>query len=177
MGRAIIDRGGACSVRTLRRGYLRSHRRHLVAKPILPSQIALPVPGGYPPCQLGAQCTLGREVFSRWLRTLCTVSLSRNTVTDRAKAIGYIEQAIAVMKDHSDSGGDDEIYPLDERQWLLATAYNTGTECLHSCLFDEAKRWFEASTVICRFVPGGKEQVVKISETYSTLLSHYQSKS
>jgi hypothetical protein len=67
------------------------------------------------------------------------------------------------------------------RQWLLATAYNTGTECLQfvqilcqrwritdcktifrSCLFDEAKRWFEASTVICRFVPGGKEQASKV---------------
>ena len=53
--------------------------------------------------------TLSVEKFSRWLRTLCTVSLSRNTVTDRAKAIGYVEQALAVMKDHSDSGSDEEV--------------------------------------------------------------------
>ena len=25
-----------------------------------------------------------------------------------------------------------QAYPMDERQWLLATAYNTGTECLQS---------------------------------------------
>lgn len=69
---------------------------------------------------------------------------------------------------------------MDERQWLLATAYNTGTECLqyvHSheeihliipsflsaSFFDEAKRWFEAATVICRFVPGGRERADKVS--------------
>ena len=31
-----------------------------------------------------------------------------------------------------------------------------------SCNFDEAKRWFEAATVICRFVPGGKAQSQKV---------------
>jgi len=29
--------------------------------------------------------------------------------------------------------------------------------------FDEAKRWFEAATVICRFVPGGRERADKVS--------------
>lgn len=108
---------------------------------------------------------------------------------------------------------------MDERQWLLATAYNTGTECLQSVLshqnmvsfigrdssvslFDEARRWFEAATVICRFVPGGKERAekvcrliccdrcqifvlfvrpnlphlrsIQISESYTQLLARYQ---
>ncbi|KAG6865823.1 hypothetical protein C0991_011442 [Blastosporella zonata] len=64
-------------------------------------------------------------------------------------------------------------YPMDERQWLLATSYNTGTECLHGAMLDEAKRWFEASTVICRFVPGGQDRAEKISDTYTHLLSRY----
>lgn len=100
---------------------------------------------------------------------------------------------------------------MDERQWLLATSYNTGAECLqcgrvpinaiqcaaltqiyHSAsMLDEAKRWFEASTMICRFVPEGQERAEKvcpcflpdhreylqtrkqISETYMHLLSRY----
>ena len=71
---------------------------------------------------------------------------------------------------------------MDERQWLLATAYNTGTECLQcvhisiiwrvffdsasfvsASFLDEAKRWFEAATVICRFIPGGRERADKAS--------------
>ncbi|KAF9444140.1 SPO22-domain-containing protein [Macrolepiota fuliginosa MF-IS2] len=99
------------------------------------------------------------EKFARWLRGLCTISLARNTSDDRLKAIGHIEQALAVLEQHHEN---DESYPMDERQWLLATAYNTGTECLHASLFDEAKRWFEAATVICRFVPGGRERAEKV---------------
>lgn len=34
--------------------------------------------------------------------------------------------------------------------------------CPSGSLFDEAKRWFEAATVICRFVPGGKERAEKV---------------
>ena len=53
------------------------------------------------------------EKFSRWLRTICTISLSRNTDSDRTKAIGYIEQALTVMKDHCESHGDEsEVYLL-----------------------------------------------------------------
>lgn len=75
--------------------------------------------------------------------------LARNTAADRAKALGYIEQAVAVLEDHTTDDQDDQnvrprehccvlaehvsasqIYPMDERQWLLGTAYNTGIECL-----------------------------------------------
>jgi hypothetical protein len=83
---------------------------------------------------------------------------------------------------------------MDERQWLLATAYNTGTECLQSvdsllgvnavivywsftcssaALFDEARRWFEAATVICRFVPGGRERSEKVGLLMLVLCSIY----
>ncbi|KAF9552702.1 hypothetical protein CPC08DRAFT_261815 [Agrocybe pediades] len=114
--------------------------------------------------------TLSVEKFSRWLRAICTISLSKNSATDRMKAIGYVEHAARVIEDHHDT---DEAYPMDERQWLLATAFNTGTECLHMSVLDEAKRWFEVSTVICRFVPEGKQRAEKISETYTHLLSRY----
>lgn len=72
---------------------------------------------------------------------------------------------------------------MDERFWLLGTSYNTGFECLESArrspisgvhqlimtcpfrasMLDEAKRWFESSTIICRFVPGGKERAEKVA--------------
>ena len=95
---------------------------------------------------------LSVEKFARWLRAICTIILARNTTTDRTKAIGYVEQALAVIEDHND--GDEvrykcfhmpcttadgmmdfnllQPYPMDERQWLLATSYNTGAECLQS---------------------------------------------
>ncbi|KAJ7585355.1 meiosis protein SPO22/ZIP4 like-domain-containing protein [Mycena floridula] len=114
--------------------------------------------------------TLSIDKFSRWLRAICTIILARNDLGDRVKAIGYIEQAITVMEEHNES---DEPYPIDERNWLLATAYNTGHECVESSSFDEAKRWFESATVICKFVPGGKERAEKISESYTQLLSRY----
>jgi len=72
---------------------------------------------------------LSVEKFSRWLRAICTIILARNTVADRAKAIGYVEQALTVIETHNDG---DQSYPMDERQWLLATSYNTGAECLQS---------------------------------------------
>ncbi|KAK0197894.1 hypothetical protein F5146DRAFT_1099840 [Armillaria mellea] len=108
--------------------------------------------------------SLSIDKFSRWLRALCTIMIARN---DRLKAVGYVEQAVGVIEG---SVGSDEPYPMDERFWLLSTAYNVGFECLESdflflsSAFDEAKRWFESSTVICRYVPGGKERAEKVSD-------------
>ncbi|KAJ3893401.1 hypothetical protein GG344DRAFT_75060 [Lentinula edodes] len=113
--------------------------------------------------------SLSLEKYARWLRAICTITLARNTSADRLKAIGYVEQAVSMME-NSDA---DKAYPMDERFWLLATSYNTGFECLEASSLNEAKRWFEASTVICRFVPGGTERAEKISETYAQLLSRY----
>ncbi|KAI0727576.1 hypothetical protein C8Q72DRAFT_839118 [Fomitopsis betulina] len=117
--------------------------------------------------------SLSIDKFSRWLRAICTMLLSRNTAEDRTRAIGYVEQAVHVLEDHTQDGA--QAYPIDERQWLLGTSYNTGIECLHASLLDEAKRWFEASTTICRFVPDGGTRADKISETYTRLLERYAS--
>ncbi|KIK46084.1 hypothetical protein CY34DRAFT_22194 [Suillus luteus UH-Slu-Lm8-n1] len=114
------------------------------------------------------------EKFARWLRAMCIILLTRATEADRSKAVGYVDQAIAVLEEHGDArDGGDLLYPLDERQWLLSTAYNTGLECLHASMVDEAKRWFECSTIICRFVPDGRQRAEKISITYSDLLARY----
>ncbi len=67
---------------------------------------------------------------------------------DRLKAVGYVEQAVGVIEG---SIGSDEVsclwfhgvvnpspllalvaLPMDERFWLLSTAYNVGFECLES---------------------------------------------
>lgn len=114
--------------------------------------------------------SLSVDKFSRWLRAICTIILARNDPNDRIKAIGYIEQAVGVMEEQNES---EDPYPMDERNWLLSTAYNTGFECLEASMLDEAKRWFESATIICRFVPGGKERAQKISETYTHLLARY----
>ncbi|KAH9177088.1 hypothetical protein EDB89DRAFT_1938043 [Lactarius sanguifluus] len=119
--------------------------------------------------------TLSVGKFARWLRAICTMLLARNTVPDRLKAIGYIEQAIVVLEEHGGDGDDDETYPLDERYWLLTTCYNTGIECLHVCLLDDARRWFEASGRICRYVPDGAVRAKKITDTYTHLMNRYGS--
>ncbi|KAJ7877618.1 meiosis protein SPO22/ZIP4 like-domain-containing protein [Mycena leptocephala] len=116
------------------------------------------------------QNSLSVDKFSRWLRAICTIILARNTSADRLKAIGYVEQAVSVIEDNCEG---DDAYPVEERNWLLGTSYNTGFECLEASMLDEAKRWFESATVICRFVPGGKERAEKISETYMHLLARY----
>ncbi|KAI0358894.1 hypothetical protein OH77DRAFT_1493876 [Trametes cingulata] len=115
---------------------------------------------------------LSVEKFSRWLRAICTILLSRSSPADRTKAIGYVEQAVGVLQEHA-TEGNAQVYPMDERHWLLATAYNTGIECLHASLLDEAKRWFEAATTVCRFVPDGESRSDKISATYTQLLERY----
>lgn len=117
--------------------------------------------------------TLSVEKFSRWLRAICTILLARNSPSDRTKALQYVEQAVAVMEEHSEDPPNENTYPMDERQWLLGTSYNTGIECLHASMADEAKRWFESATVICRFVPDGEARAAKISESYTHLLSRY----
>lgn len=84
------------------------------------------------------------EKFSRWLRALCTILLSRNKQQDRANALSFIEQAIEVIKENPDEGGDQvshddyaysaklncrwQMYAHDEREWLLHIAFNTGVE-------------------------------------------------
>ncbi|KIJ21375.1 hypothetical protein PAXINDRAFT_94968 [Paxillus involutus ATCC 200175] len=121
-----------------------------------------------------AHSHLSLEKFSRWLRSICTILLSQGTAPDRSKAIQYVEQASAVLEEHGTLVEDgNPLYPVDERLWLLSTAYNTGVECLHASLAEEAKRWFECATVICRFVPDGKLRAEKISKTYTELLARY----
>ncbi|KAI0271679.1 hypothetical protein BC834DRAFT_922404 [Gloeopeniophorella convolvens] len=118
---------------------------------------------------------LSVEKFARWLRAICTMLLARNAAPDRLKAIGYVEQAISVLEEHGGDDDGDEAYPMDERYWLLTSSYNTGIECLHVCLLDDARRWFEASSRICRFVPDGAVRAKKITETYTHLMNRYGS--
>ncbi|RPD58497.1 hypothetical protein L227DRAFT_189115 [Lentinus tigrinus ALCF2SS1-6] len=118
------------------------------------------------------RAALSVEKFSRWLRAICTILLSRNAAADRTKAIGYVEQAVGVLQEHA-AEDDPQGYPMDERHWLMGTAYNTGIECLHASLLDEAKRWFEAATAICRFAPDGEARSEKIAKTYTQLLARY----
>ncbi|KAI5997768.1 hypothetical protein EDC04DRAFT_2612500 [Pisolithus marmoratus] len=91
-----------------------------------------------------------------------SILLAKGSATDRSKAIQYFEQANAVLEEHGNlAENGNPLYPTDERLWLLSTAYNTGVECLHASLVDEARRWFECATVICRFVPNGKARAEK----------------
>ena len=44
--------------------------------------------------------------FSRWMRAICFILLSKNRPTDRVKALSYIQQAVEVLKDHTGRAGD-----------------------------------------------------------------------
>lgn len=79
---------------------------------------------------------------------------------------------------------------MDERQWLLGVAYNTGIEYLQyvshlrsisemtlaglnnnrASLLDDAKRWLEAATVVCRFVPDGRARADKVPMNHGLVL-------
>lgn len=161
--------------------------------------------------------------FSRWLRALCTILLSRNNPTDRTKSLGYVEQAVAVIEDHSAAVDQNEVlfhpayhttplhYSPDISRGRAALASGNRVQyrnrmlavsawlshpgairpCFHSASqIDEAKRWFESCTIICRHVPNGEARAEKvtrlssscrgrftwylqISDTYSQLLAHY----
>ncbi|KZV81777.1 SPO22-domain-containing protein [Exidia glandulosa HHB12029] len=129
--------------------------------------------------------TLSIPKFARWLRAICTAYVGRER--DRARVLGYIDQAVEVMRDDA----DDE-YPADERQWLLATAYNTGLQCHSASHLDDSKKWFECAIRLCKFVPNGdaraqkvclsirpllrvlKRMRGKISDTYRQLLERYR---
>jgi hypothetical protein len=52
------------------------------------------------------QNSLSIEKFSRWLRAICTILLSRDNTSDRGKAIGYVEQAVTVMDDFGEDNDD-----------------------------------------------------------------------
>ncbi|TDL22344.1 hypothetical protein BD410DRAFT_821261 [Rickenella mellea] len=53
--------------------------------------------------------SLSVEKFSRWLRAICTILLSRNSQADRTKAISYVEQALNVLEDHHASESGPEV--------------------------------------------------------------------
>ncbi|KAL5476400.1 SPO22_3 [Sanghuangporus weigelae] len=115
--------------------------------------------------------SLSAEKFSRWLRAICSILLSRNSSSDRRKAISYVEHALYI-RENQDTTEPEEVYPMDERYWLLITSYKTGTKCVASADLDEAKRWFEVTVVVLRYVPDGARQSTWISETYRRLLDH-----
>ncbi|KIJ58775.1 hypothetical protein HYDPIDRAFT_102026, partial [Hydnomerulius pinastri MD-312] len=82
-----------------------------------------------------AHSQLSLDKFSRWLRSICTILLSQGTAPDRSKGIQYVEQASAVLEEHGNLVEDgNPLYPLDERLWLISTAYNTGVECFQSVI-------------------------------------------
>ncbi|KAG8964728.1 hypothetical protein FRC03_001407 [Tulasnella sp. 419] len=110
--------------------------------------------------------------FSRWLRAIVSILLSRNRHSDREKALGYVEQASDVIKENQEAE-----YPQDERTWLLTTSYNCGIESLQITDLDHAKRWFEAATLIARYSQGGESRAQQIEDSYRHLLARYGQRS
>ncbi len=118
--------------------------------------------------------------------------LARNSAADRSKAIGYVEQAVSVIQQSLDSEEVRSyllilLPPSDDTRRLIPWTSVSGCSARRTTLdlsvlsqpslglcfqetdasdrasaLDEAKRWFESSTVICRFVPGGKERAEKV---------------
>ncbi|KAI0085689.1 meiosis protein SPO22/ZIP4 like-domain-containing protein [Irpex rosettiformis] len=66
--------------------------------------------------------SLSVEKFSRWLRAICTILLSRNTQDDRTRAIRYVEQAISVLDEHP-SDQQDETTVCHGKLWMSGTKF------------------------------------------------------
>ncbi|PVG03379.1 hypothetical protein CPB86DRAFT_810987 [Serendipita vermifera] len=116
------------------------------------------------------QGRLSVKKFSRWLRALCTILLSRGKVTDRQKALSYMNQAIDILKTQTEVPDEDR-FPLEEKQWLISTAFNTGVECVSSFQTQEAREWYEVAVILCRFTPGSPQE--KIQLAYEELLNRH----
>ncbi|KIM34318.1 hypothetical protein M408DRAFT_19240 [Serendipita vermifera MAFF 305830] len=119
------------------------------------------------------QGMLSIRKFSKWLRAICSILLSRGQFEDRSKALVYMNQAIDVLKIHgSNATGDlDTEYPEDERHWLISTAFNTGVQVTSGLQIAEARQWFEVATILCQFIRDSPRE--RIEETYHGLLSQY----
>lgn len=111
--------------------------------------------------------------FSRWMRAICTILLSKGRVQDRSKALSYVQQAIVILKEYGtgDEPTSEMCYPEDERSWLLSTAFNTGIECMRSLQVREAQEWLEAATQLCDYVRGSPRE--KVEATYRQFLAQY----
>ncbi|KAG9124869.1 hypothetical protein FRC07_009932 [Ceratobasidium sp. 392] len=112
------------------------------------------------------------DKFSRWLRALCTILLGRNKQQDRANALSFIEQAVEVIKENQDEGGE-QMYAHDEREWLLHIAFNTGVERFSVSDLEEAKRWIETATALARLVHNSSTASEKINALYQQVLARY----
>lgn len=42
---------------------------------------------------------------------MCTILLARSSPADRTKAIGYVEQAVAVLEEHGEAVEGDDVRP------------------------------------------------------------------
>ncbi|KAF8708275.1 Meiosis protein SPO22/ZIP4 like, partial [Rhizoctonia solani] len=117
--------------------------------------------------------TISIDKFSRWLRALCTILLSRNRQQDRASALGFIEQAAEVIKDNKDESGDQQVYAHDEREWLLHVTFNTGVERFTVSDIEEAKRWIETATMLAGLVHNSGTVLEKINAVYQQVLAKH----
>jgi hypothetical protein len=102
--------------------------------------------------------SLSIEKFSRWLRAICTISLARNTPADKVKAIGYVEQALSVIEDHSDNNevrsrtrpklyNDLTIYLVINNRTLLRTSLALPHGRTAMATSDSVQHWNRVSTV------------------------------
>ncbi|KIO19213.1 hypothetical protein M407DRAFT_83069, partial [Tulasnella calospora MUT 4182] len=102
---------------------------------------------------------LGPDKFARWLRAIVKILLARARESDRLRALEWIRQGIDVMK----CGTDENPYPTDEQQYMLATCFNVGLECLKTARpLDETRTWFEAAIQIAWTISGGDEQARRV---------------
>ncbi|KZT61782.1 hypothetical protein CALCODRAFT_463563 [Calocera cornea HHB12733] len=114
--------------------------------------------------------------FCRWLRALCDILLKGGKSSDRTKALQYFKQAADVLQSWRDRLDFDEVYPIDERQWLLSMAYNTGIDDFRLSITDEGSEWLSLASIFCNFVPNGQVQRAKVNRIHSDLTARFKSR-
>jgi len=112
---------------------------------------------------------VGPDKFSRWLRALCSILLSRGRQSDRSAAQGYTEQALLVMEEDA----ANPQYPIDEKHWLLVFCNNAGVEAMQTSRLEEAEIWFRLATGIARFLPNHEDAARKVQKSYNELLNRF----
>ncbi len=86
--------------------------------------------------------SLSVEKFARWLRAISTILLARNSTSDRTKAVGYVEQAVAVLEEHSQNL-QQEMENVRHKQTLMDQLMG---------LIHRSIRWMNASGFLARLI-------------------------
>ncbi|KAL7418298.1 sporulation-specific protein 22 [Cryptotrichosporon argae] len=82
--------------------------------------------------------------LARWIRSAVCIFLHRSNDEDEARAAQVVAHASGILKSDWQA-----LYPKDEGEWLVATAWNRGLEQFAMQRGDGGQRWCELAIELC----------------------------